>query len=317
VTYIEVPAPAATDELRQAPSLRLVRRLLRRPVAVVALAVILVVYTVGILAPFIAPHGFMDTDLRDRYADPSWDHPLGTDELGHDMLSRLIWASQTTVIVSVAVIVTGGLALGVTLGLMAGYLGGRADFLIMRLGDLLHAIPAILLLIIFNSTMKDRVEDLFGNIEDLIGVDGLVRSGVPNYFLLAFALSIFGWVALARLIRSQVLSLRESQFVIAAQAAGASTFRIVFWHLLPNVSNLIIVSLTISLGSVAAAEVGLTFLGLGVTTRSFGVMIADYAGAVRVHPELVIIPGVVVAALILSFNLLGDALTDVLSPRRR
>jgi ABC-type dipeptide/oligopeptide/nickel transport system permease subunit len=187
----------------------------------------------------------------------------------------------------------------------------------MRLGDLLQAIPTILLLLIFNSTMKGRVEGVFEDIEGFFGIDGLVSSGVPNYFLLAFALSIFGWVGLARLIRSQVLALRETQFVIAAEAAGASTFRIVLHHLLPNVSNLVIVSVTISLGSVAAAEVALTFLGLGVTTRSFGVMIADYAGAVRAHPELVIYPGVVVAALILSFNLLGDALTDVLSPRRR
>jgi ABC-type dipeptide/oligopeptide/nickel transport system permease subunit len=318
VTYIDVSAQTQPVEGLPAPQpFRFLRRLLKRPVAVAALCVIITVYTVGILAPLIAPHGFMETDLRNRYADPSWEHPLGTDELGHDMLSRVIWASQTTVIISVAVLVTGGLILGVTLGLLAGYLGGRADFAIMRLGDLLNAVPTILLLLIFNSTMKDRVENVFKEIEDFFGVDGLVSSGVPNYFLLAFALSIFGWVGLARLIRSQVLALREMSFVTASEAAGASTFRIVVRHLLPNVSNLIIVSVTISLGAVAAAEVGLTFLGLGVTTRSFGVMIADYAGAVRVHPELVLYPGIIVAALILAFNLLGDALTDVLSPRRR
>jgi ABC-type dipeptide/oligopeptide/nickel transport system permease subunit len=233
------------------------------------------------------------------------------------MLSRVIWSAQTTVIVSVATIVAGSLFLGVTLGLISGYLGGLADAVIMRVADLLHGVPTILLLVIINATMIDRVENFFRDVEGFTGVGGLVDKGVPQYFLLAFAFSIFGWIGLARLIRSQVLSLRHSAYVLAARASGASLFRIVFRHLLPNVSNLLLVSITLSLGSVAAAEVGLTYLGLGVTKQSFGVMIADYAGAVRTHPELVIYPGIVVGLLILSFNLLGDALTDILSPRRR
>ncbi len=305
---LDLPAPR---------SFILARRLLRRPLAVVAICVIVVIYGAGILAPLIAPHGFKDTELRNLYDGPSSDHWLGTDALGHDVFSRIIWSAQTTVIISVATFVTGGLVLGVTLGLLSGYLGGRVDSIIMRSADALTAVPTILLLVIFNATLKDRVRDVFRDIEDFTGIGGLVSSGVPSYFLLAFALSIFGWVGLARLIRSQVLALRESAYVTAAQAAGASTGRILFRHLLPNVSNILLVSLTISLGSVGAAEVGLTFLGLGVTERSFGVMISDYAGAIRAHPELVIYPGIVVASLILSFNLLGDVLTDLLSPRRR
>jgi peptide/nickel transport system permease protein len=317
MTLVDTAVTTRAQELAHSPSFRLLRRLARRPVAMLAVVIIFTVYAVGILAPFIAPHAFMDTELRNRYASPSWEHPLGTDELGHDMLSRVIWSAQTTVIVSLATIVTGSLVLGVTLGLISGYLGGLVDSIIMRMADLLHAVPTILLLVIFNATMKDRIEDAFKDIESFTGVGGLVDKGVPQYFLLSLAFSIFGWIGLARLIRSQVLSLRESAYVMAARAAGASLFRIVFRHLLPNVSNLLLVSITISLGSVAAAEVGLTYLGLGVTKQSFGVMIADYAGAVRTHPELVIYPGVVVGMLILAFNLLGDALTDILSPRRR
>jgi len=318
VTFVDPSAATReTGELSPPASSHLVRRLARRPVAVVALIIIVTVYTVGILAPLIAPHSFSDADLRNRYASPSWDHPLGTDELGHDVFSRVIWSSQTTVIVSFATIVTGSLLLGVTLGLVSGYLGGFVDSLIMRTADLVQAVPTILLLVIFNATMKVRIEDLFRDVEDFTGIGGLVDKGVPQYFLLSFAFSIFGWIGLARLIRSQVLSLRQSAYVLAARAAGASLLRIVFRHLLPNVGNLLLVSITISLGSVAAAEVGLTYLGLGVTKQSFGVMIADYAGATRSHPQLVIYPGVVVASLILSFNLLGDQLTDVLSPRRR
>jgi peptide/nickel transport system permease protein len=307
----------AAGDLPRPVSFRLLRRLARRPVAVVALIVILTVYTVGILAPAIAPHSFSDTELRNRYASPSWEHPLGTDELGHDVFSRIIWSAQTTVIVSVATIVTGSLFLGVSLGLISGYMRGFVDSAIMRLADLLQAVPTLLILVIFNATMKDRMEDAFRDVESFTGVGGLVEKGVPQYFLLSIAFSIFGWIGLARLIRSQVLSLREAPYVLAARAAGASLARVVFRHLLPNVGNLLLVSITISLGAVAAAEVGLTFLGLGVTKQSFGVMIADYAGATRSHPQLVIYPGVVVGLLVLSFNLLGDALTDVLSPRRR
>ena len=145
------------------------------------------------------------------------------------------------------------------------------------------------------------------------------RWDLPFVWGVLGALALFGWVGMARIIRSQVLALREANYIPAAQAIGASTPRILFHHLLPNVSNIIIVSLTLTLGAVAAAEVGLTFLGIGVhdPTPSYGIMISDYAGGIREHPNLVLAPAFVVACLVLAFNLLGDALTDVLSPRRR
>ncbi len=321
MSYVE--ASAATVELANAPpqsgSVRFVRRLLRRPVAVIALTVILVIYFCGIFAPFVAPHGFKETDFRHRYASPSAEHPLGTDELGRDVLSRVIWSARSTVIISVATVFAGGIVLGVTAGLMAGYASGRTDTLIMRTADAFHSVPDILLLLIISATLTDRVRDAARSIEDFTGVGGIVESGAPEYFLVFTALALFGWVGMARIIRSQVLALREANYITAAQAMGASTPRILFRHLLPNVSNIIIVSMTLTLGAVAAAEVGLTFLGIGVhdPTPSFGIMISDYAGGIREHPNLILAPAFVVACLILSFNLLGDALTDVLSPRRR
>jgi ABC-type dipeptide/oligopeptide/nickel transport system permease subunit len=298
---------------------RLLRRILRRPVAVVSIIVILLIYLSGIFAPFVAPHGFKETDFRNRYASPSIEHPFGTDELGRDVLSRVIWSARTTVIISVATVFAGGIVIGVTAGLLSGYAGGRTDNLIMRCAEAFSSVPDILLLLIISATLTDRVRDGARSVEDWTGIDGIVESGAPEYVLVFVSLALFGWVGMARIIRSQVLALREGNYISAAQAMGASTPRILFRHLLPNVSNIIIVSLTLTLGAVAAAEVGLTFLGIGVhdPTPSYGIMISDYAGGIRQHPNLVLAPALVVAALVLAFNLLGDALTDVLSPRRR
>jgi len=302
---------------------RVLRRFLRRPVAVVALSVIVAIYGIGILAPVIAPESFDDTDLRARNEAPSWDHPLGTDNLGHDLLSRSIWSAQTTVIISVGTVASAGLFLGVSLGLLAGYRRGLADFIIMRLGDVFSSVPTILLLIIINATLKDRFESWFGHVSEFTGIGWFSDSGVPSYFLVFGGLAVFGWVGIARLIRSQVLALRESQYVISARASGASTARILFRHLLPNVGNLLIVMLTMSLGSVAIAEIGLSYLGVGIQDRpTFGIMISEAVGPgklqnVREHTHLILAPGFFVVALVLAFNLLGDQLTDILSPRRR
>lgn len=321
MSYVEAHPAPEDAKVRNAGSFRLARRLMKRPVAVIAIAVIVLIYGAGILAPWIAPYGFNKTDFDNRFVGPTAEHPLGTDRLGRDTLSRIIWSAQTTVIISVAALVTGGLVLGVSMGLLAGYMGGRVDSIIMRTADAFFSVPTILLLLIINSTMKERVDDWFRDLEDFLGVDWIVSSGAPSYFLVFGALAIFGWVGMARLIRSQVLSLKESAFVTAAQASGASTARILIRHLLPNVSNLLIVAITLSLGAGAVAEVGLTFLGIGVQPPhpSFGIMIFDNAGvnALKTHPQLVIYPAIVISALMLSFNLLGDVLTEELSPRRR
>jgi len=309
---VEVAGPSSASG-------RVLRRILRRPVAVISIMVILLIYLCGIFAPYVAPHGFKETDFRNRYASPSIEHPFGTDELGRDVLSRVIWSARTTVIISVATVFAGGIILGVSAGLLAGYSGGRTDNLVMRSAEAFSSVPDILLLIIISATLTDRVRDGARSIEDWTGIGGIVESGAPEYVLVFTALALFGWVGMARIVRSQVLALREGNYITAAESIGASTPRILFHHLLPNVSNIIIVSLTLTLGAVAAAEVGLTFLGIGVhdPTPSYGIMISDYAGGIRQHPNLVIAPALVVAALVLAFNLLGDALTDVLSPRRR
>ncbi len=302
-------------------SFQVLRRLARKRLALVALVVIVIIYLAGILAPLVAPYGFADTDFANTFAGPSLEHPLGTDRLGRDMLSRVIWASQTTVIISAAVILTGGLALGVTLGLLAGYAGGRVDNLIMRVADAFFGLPDILLLLLITATIRPRVEDFFDKFNGWPILGGLNEAGLPDYFLIFGALSLFGWVGMARIVRSQVLSLRETDYVMAARAAGARTPRVLFHHLLPNVSNIVIVAVTFSLGAVAGTEIALTWLGIGIQPPhpSFGVMFFDGSGRtnLRAHPNLMLVPAVVVAALLFSFNLRGDALHDVMNPHRR
>ena len=319
--YEAVGGTPEAEPIATARSFVVLRRLARKRLAMISLVVIGVIYLAGMLAPVAAPYDFSDTDFGNTFSGPSLDHPFGTDRLGRDLLSRVMWSAQTTVIISAAAILTGGLAIGVTMGLLAGYVGGRLDNLIMRVADAFFALPDILLLILITATVRPRVEGFFDNFNGWPVLGGLNESGLPDYFLIFGALSLFGWVGMARIVRSQVLSLRETDYVLAARAAGARTPRILFRHLLPNVTNIVVVAVTLSLGSIAGAEIALTWLGIGIQPPhpSFGVMIFDGSGLtnLRAHPELMLVPAAPVIALLFSFNLLGDALNDVLSPRRR
>ena len=266
-------------------------------------------------------YDYRESNLEVALQGPSLDHPFGTDRLGRDQLTRVIWAARTTVIVTAATLLTGGLALGVGLGLLSGYVGGWLDNLIMRVGDAFASLPGLLMLILINATLKDRVRDLAGEVEKLTGIGGIVQSGAPDYFLVFGALSLFGWVGTARILRAQVLAMRESEFITAARSLGASTSRIMFRHLFPNVSNFIIVGLSASLATIAGSEIVLTWFGVGIQppSPSFGSLIFDASSVrtINVHAYLLYFPGAIVVALIFSFNLLGDALTDVFTPRAR
>ena len=308
-----VPAPRW-----RSPQAVAFRRLLGKRIALVALLFIGVFYFAGIFAPWVAPKSYTDQNLDYVLQGPTLGHPFGTDRLGRDMFSRVMWASRTTVIVTVATLVTGGLVLSVGLGLLAGYAGGKVDTLIMRVGDVFFALPGLPMLILINATLKPRLVDQawIKELEAWLKLDGL-----PDYVLIFGALSLFAWVGGARVIRSQVLALRETEYVLAARAMGASTARVIFRHLLPNVSNIVIVGLSASLGGIAGTEIALTWFGVGIQppTPSFGAMLFE-GGSIRTlqaNPHLLLVPGAVVAALIFAFNLLGDALNDVLTPRAR
>jgi len=303
------------------PTGRMLRRLLRKKLAVACLVVIAIFYAAGIFAPLLAPHGYSDQNLDLSFSGPSLDHPFGTDRLGRDMLSRNMYAARTTVIVTLATVLAGGFVLPLGLGLLAGYRPGVIDWTINRAGEVLSSLPGLPMLLLINATLRTRFVDLVGWFEDRVHYHGLTSSGFADYFLIFSALSLFGWVGGMRLIRTQVLTLRSAEYVLAAEASGAGTWRIIFRHLLPNVMPLVLVGVSASLGAVAGSEIALTFLGVGIQPPhpSFGALITDGASrtVLENHPQLLLVPASIVASLIFAFNLLGDALNDVITPGAR
>lgn len=301
--------------------LRSFRRLLQKPKAVFALTVILLLYGSGLFAHLIAPYGYNQQDLTAVRQPPSARHWLGTDGVGRDILSRLIFSLRTNLIITAASVLTGSLLLGITLGLLSGYLGGKVDSVVMRIGELFTAFPGILLVILLAATLKPRVLEMVRDFEDATGFRGLVRWGVVDYFVVFGALSAFSWIGMARLVRGQVLSLKEQSFVESARAAGASLWRILMVHILPNALPPVIVSVSMGLGSIAGAEVVLSWLGIGIQppVPSLGNMIweGQSISVLQKWPHMLLAPVVTVALLIFAWNLLGDALNDVLNPKAR
>ena len=288
--------------------------------------IVMFIYLLGIFAPVIQTHDYQKTNLARTQQGPSAENWLGTDRLGRDIYTRVVWGIQTTVIITTTTFITGSLFLGVTMGLVSGYFRGWIDAVIMRLGEVISAFPDILLIILLAATLKPRFVQFARDIEDSTGITGLVSSGIVDYVVIGIALLPLSWFGMMRLVRGQVLALREAEYVQAARAMGTTTPRILFRHILPNVVSPIIVSVSFGIGAIALSEVILSFFGLGVQPPrpSLGVMIGEVTArggasvsVLRDHPEQLLAPIVVVWLLIFCWNIVGDALNDVLNPRAR
>lgn len=286
-----------------------------------SVVILVVLYSVGIFAPLIAPYEYTAQDYTAIRKPPSAEHWAGTDLKGRDLLTRVMWGIQNTVIITVISMATGGLVIGVTLGLISGYFGRWVDALIMRVGEVFASFPDILLVIILAATLGPRLRDYFRHLEDTTFLDGLVKAGVVDYLVISIALVSFSWFGMARIVRGQVLALKQTQFVDAARSVGATTPRILFTHLLPNAISPIVVIVSMGMGSMVGTEIILSWLGLGIQPPrpSLGVMLleAGSLSALREVPWMLLTPGLVAWTLVLSWNLLGDALNDVLNPRTR
>lgn len=297
------------------------RRFVRSKKGMACLAAIILLYGAGIFAPLVAPNHYDQQNLNNTLQPPSLEHPFGTDRLGRDVLSRVIYGVRTTVIVSVAAMVSGGLLLGLLLGLVSGYFGRMADNVTMRVGEIFLAFPDILLVILIAATIKPRVLGWVRGLGQTPTVTGILQSGIVDYLVVFGALAVVGWVGMARLVRGQVLSLKQSQYIQAARALGASHWRIIFKHIFPNLLPPLIVVISMGMGSLAGAEVALSWLGVGIQppVPSLGAMIFDNGdiGVLRSTPHLLLFPVITVAIIIFAFNLLGDALNDALNPRAR
>jgi peptide/nickel transport system permease protein len=265
--------------------------------SIIGLVIIGLLVIVAVFAPLIAPYDPTKGTLGDRLTPPAWTpggstaHLLGTDLLGRDTLSRLIFGARTSLAVAVLAILVSGIV-GSLLGAIAGYLGGWVNVVIMRLVDLAFSFPAILLAMV------------------LAVVVG------PSFFNIIFVISLVLWAEYARMARGETLRVREMDFIALAQVAGVSKSRILMRHILPNVASSLIVLATLQVGIVIIMESSLSFLGVGVPppTPDWGSMIAEGRSYVVTAWWLSLVPGVAIVATVLSFNLLGDTLTELINP---
>ena len=225
---------------------------------------------------------------------PSSRHWFGTDRSGRDLFARAFYSLRTTVIISVISVLLGNIFLGLSLGLLAGYRGGRVDTVIMRLADLVLAMPGLVYLIVIVAVFRDRVTEWFRSLEEATGAGWLIAQGVDDYVLIVFAMSLLGWAGAARFYRGQTLSLRESDYILAAETIGASTPRVLVRHLFPGILPWFIVGFSAGMGEMAGSEVVLTWLGIGITppTASFGTMVSAAGGFTSLiqYPWMLLVP---------------------------
>jgi peptide/nickel transport system permease protein len=265
------------------------------PLAAVGVGLVSIFIIAALFAPGVAPRDPARIDLPNRLERPSAEHWCGTDELGRDILSRLIWGARISLLVGSSVVAC-SLLLGLIIGSLAGYYGGGIDrFVNIVLMNAFLSFPGILIAIAF------------------------VAFRGPGIFNLVLALSLGGWVGYARLVRAQVLAVREREFIEAARALGAGDLHIITRHILPNIIQPVIVQAAIGMAGAILAEATMSFLGLGVPppTASWGSMLNDARSHLFDAPHLVLFPALTVMFAVLAFNFIGDALRDLLDPRSR
>ena len=302
-------------------------RLVRNKVAVISLIFIIVLVLAAIFANFIAPYGYAEQDLLNNNALPHWmlpllpknavnyatitdKFPLGADHLGRDLLSRALYGARVSLgFAFVASFVS--LVIGTIYGMVSGYVGGRIDDILMRIVDFLYAFPFLVVVILLQTYFK-AIErrggaSFFFTLNDQMG----------GMLFLFIAIGLIDWIGMARIARGQVLSYKETEFVEAAHAVGASDSRIIMRHLLPNVLGPLIVAESLNIPSYIFLEAFLSFIGLGVNppTPSWGIMISEAVQGLRSYPNQILVPAVALSLTTLAFNFLGDGLRDALDPR--
>ncbi len=279
------------------------RRLKINPVAMVSLLFIILLLVVAIIGPYFSAYSYSDQDFDHRNEAPSRLHPFGTDTLGRDQLVRVMHGARISLAVGfVAAITT--FFIGVVYGGIAGYLGGKVDNIMMRIVDILYSIPFLLWVIMLMVLFREIFPATGGG------------AGLYSIFL---ALGLVFWLPMARIVRGQILSLKEQEFALAAQTIGAPKGKILFRHLIPNAMGPIIVTATLSIPEAIFTEAFLSFIGLGVSAprASWGMLSSDALTSLRSFPHLLLFPALAICLTLLAFNFLGDGLRDALDPRMR
>lgn len=270
------------------------KRLKKNKLAVLSLGVIILLYLMAIFAPLLAPYSIDEMDFENLTAKPSWSHPMGTDDMGRDLLSLVIHGSRVSLTVGIISMFI-AVSIGTLLGAISGYYGGKIDSMIMRLTDIALVFPTFFLIL--------TIVAMFGN-------------GIYKVIII---IGLTSWMGVTRLVRGQFLSLKQREFVEGARALGAKDARIIFQHLLPNSMAPIIVAATLRIGGTILTEAVLSFLGLGVKqgTVSWGGLLQQAQGitVMTQTPWVAIFPGMMIFITVLAFNLFGDGLRDALDPK--
>ena len=269
-------------------------RLKKNRAAMAGLGLIVLISLLAIFGPLLSPYSYSDQSLANANQPPSSAHWLGTDNLGRDLATRICYGARISLSIGIVASLI-NLGIGVFYGGISGYFGGRVDSIMMRLVDILYGIPLLLYVILLMVVLKP---------------------GLMNVFL---ALGLVYWLRMARIVRAQVLSLKELEYILAARVLGASHRRLIFGHLLPNSLGPIIITLTLSIPEAIFTEAFLSFIGLGVSApmASWGVLASEGVVTLRSYPFQLLSPAIAISLTMLGFNFLGDGLRDALDPRMR
>lgn len=300
---------AGTSVLYSTPRGQVARRFLRHKLAVASTVVLGLLILFAVSAPLVEMILGVDGDTVDlfgRYGSSSAAHPLGTDELGRDVLIRLMYGGQVSLMVGLTATIAAAL-IGTTIGIISGYAGGRTDAFVMRVTDGVIALPLLPLLIVLAAIDLNK-----------LGIpESIVSSEDVSLYRIIIIVALAGWTTVARLVRASTLSIKTRPFVLAARAQGASAFRIMTVHILPNLMSPIIVATTLSVGNVILLESVLSFLGLGIQPPlpSWGNLLTGAQETIWEAPHLAFFPGMLIFATVIAFNFIGDGLQDALDPR--
>jgi peptide/nickel transport system permease protein len=283
----------------QTTSARIWRRFRRHPGAMAGMIVFSIIVLAVLLAP-LSPYDPNTSDIRNRFQPPSLTHPMGTDGLGRDMMTRILYGGRISLSVGLLVVAI-TLTIGVTTGAVAGYFGGRVDTILMRLTDAMLSLPSLLVLILLSAILREVNSAFFEEY---------------NVIIIALVIGLLSWMTFARLVRATFLVLREMDYVTASRSLGASSLSIIASHILPNAIGPIIVESTLELGYAIIEESGLSFLGFGIQppTPSWGNLLSNAQEYLLKYPWLAIFPGLMIFLTIISVNYIGDGLRDAVDP---
>ena len=288
------------------------RQLTRNKLAVISAVFIIVLGLSAIIVPEIYPRTYAEQNYDAITQGPSREYPMGTDQLGRDIFIRLIFGARISLTVGLVVQAV-ILLIGVPAGLAAGFFGGKVDTVIMRIVDILYAMPSLLFVIIIMTYLRGTLNSNPGGFWEYISKIDKATGGLVGVYI---GLGLIGWLTVSRIVRANTLSLKSQDFSTAAESLGASRGRIMFRHLLPNTIAPIVVATTLGIPSAILSESGISFLGLGVIPPmpSWGLMISESIVSMRSHPYMLIFPAMAISLTVLAFNFLGDGLRDALDP---